>query len=72
MRSEEDGFGYKDRVSPINYISDCSCQLFSLYFSPAFVCGKSRDNSAKQKQEIEGLYLTVASNKINDAWEIQR
>ena len=33
-----------DRVRPIKYISDCSCQLFSLYF-PALVCGKSRDNS---------------------------
>ena len=69
MRSEEDGFGYKDRISPIKYISDCSCQLFSLYF-PALVCGKSRDNSEKTK--IEGLYLTLASNKINVAWEIQR
>lgn len=70
MRSEEDGFGYKDRISPINYISDCSCQLFSLYF-PALVFGKSGDNSEKKKR-IEGLYLTLASNKINVAWEIQR
>ena len=28
-----------DRVIPIKYISDCSCQLFSLYF-PALVCDK--------------------------------
>ena len=37
-----------DRVRPIKYISDCSCQLFSLYF-PGSVCCKSRDNSEKQK-----------------------
>ena len=31
-----------DRVCPIKYISDCSCQLFSLYF-PALVCDKHNE-----------------------------